>query len=392
MLKFAENKTLSSPAPSVLIAPLNWGAGHATRMLPIINELYSQGFKVYLWTSSPLMEFFRETAPWATLINDKREPVKWESDNTGFRSYWKLAIKLLVDLKKDRKEIKSLHKEKHFDLIISDNRYGAHITNRNSILVTHQLALQLPKRLQQVSFLINYKIRQFYKPFTQLWVPDTPNNLLSGELSKKGNKYDKVKWIGPLSRYTLTKAVAVNHHFKIVVLLSGPEPAKSVWQSKLEGCLESLQVPACFIRTGNFKANSWSFNKHLAYLNNGTGNQIKWLLLHTPLVIARAGYSSIMDLFLIKKQAILVPTPGQSEQAYLASHLKNNKLFSIFEEDEITPKRLKEQLNKTIKKQGIPILQVADTVDTFRWKSYLKAQRKKHTAKPQQPTGSNLQK
>jgi predicted glycosyltransferase len=38
-------------------------------------------------------------------------------------------------------------------------------------------------------------------------------------------------------------------------------------------------------------------------------------------VISRCGYSTIMDLVALQKKALLIPTPAQTEQEYLAAYL-----------------------------------------------------------------------
>ena len=50
------------------------------------------------------------------------------------------------------------------------------------------------------------------------------------------------------------------------------------------------------------------------------------------LIISRSGYSTIMDLVQLQKRAILVPTPGQTEQEYLASYLMEKKFFIAIEQ------------------------------------------------------------
>ena len=58
------------------------------------------------------------------------------------------------------------------------------------------------------------------------------------------------------------------------------------------------------------------------------------MILNSIVVISRPGYSSIMDLTTLGKRAIFIPTPGQTEQEYLARYLKDKKIYFSMEQDE----------------------------------------------------------
>ena len=59
----------------------------------------------------------------------------------------------------------------------------------------------------------------------------------------------------------------------------------------------------------------------------GLTKELNDLIKRSKVVIARSGYSTIMDLYALEKPAILIPTPGQSEQLYLSKHLRHKKQF-----------------------------------------------------------------
>ncbi|MFT4524743.1 MAG: UDP-N-acetylglucosamine:LPS N-acetylglucosamine transferase, partial [Bacteroidia bacterium] len=50
-----------------------------------------------------------------------------------------------------------------------------------------------------------------------------------------------------------------------------------------------------------------------------SANQLQELMSKAKVVLSRSGYSTVMDLSVIGGKAIFVPTPGQTEQQYLAN-------------------------------------------------------------------------
>jgi predicted glycosyltransferase len=70
-------------------------------------------------------------------------------------------------------------------------------------------------------------------------------------------------------------------------------------------------------------------SKH-TILSHLPGEELKKILINSEYVIARSGYTSIMELLSLQKKCFLIPTPGQTEQEYLAKRLTDMKIcFSI---------------------------------------------------------------
>lgn len=310
----------------VLVAPLDWGLGHATRCIPLIHELIRQGFDVFLAgegkTKSLLQQEFTHV-PFLFL--------------PGYQVHYgisgrSLPITLLYQLPKIiqaiRTENRWLHavvKKHRFDVVISDNRYGLYHPDVHTVFLTHQLRIKTPFPLAEKWLqCLNY---HFIKRFSECWVPDhegTPS--LAGSLSHP-HKMPNVAltYIGPLSRF-FSQALTTLSHKHLLVLLSGPEPQRSLLEKMMLEQLQALPQPVLLVR-GLPGATALPVTApHIKIINHLPAAELEKALNEAWLVIGRCGYSTVMDLVALQKKSILIPTPGQTEQEYLAKHLMQNRL------------------------------------------------------------------
>ena len=98
-------------SPCILIAPLDWGLGHATRCIPVIRELLSAGAKVIIAADGPVASLLHLEFPAIEII-----PL------AGYRIWWPGKIKSLIWLLKEFKRIKKVIKNEHewLDKIIDE--------------------------------------------------------------------------------------------------------------------------------------------------------------------------------------------------------------------------------------------------------------------------------
>ena len=225
--------------------------------------------------------------------------------------------------------IKKIIKENSINIIIADARYGLWHSGIPSYLITHQIFFQLPYPVKIVQFLINHINLLAMKRFDQVWIPDFAGRInLSGKLSHAANMPDNVAYTGPLSRFdNLTANQSVPGSYEILVVLSGPEPQRSVFEQMITKQLISCQKKSliiCGTPSVNFTTSLSPFCTKISWLS---GEKLGHLILATENIICRSGYSTIMDLIALNKKAFLVPTPGQTEQEYLAQYLSEKGLF-----------------------------------------------------------------
>lgn len=249
--------------------------------------------------------------------------ISYPSGNMVFNIAWQIP-KILSAIRQEKKFLNDFVKKEKIDAIISDNRYGCRTPFTKNIFITHQLNIITP--FAPLQWLVN-KINHFLiDGFDECWVPDFEGEKsLAGKLSE--NRYLKnVKYLGPLSRM---KKYEVEKKYDIIAILSGPEPQRTIFEQLVLQQLASVDKK-CLIVLGKTDGSKHYFlGENIEVISFMDSNRLNEAILSAGLVICRAGYSSIMDLVSLNKKAILIPTPGQTEQEYLAGRLKNNGLFCI---------------------------------------------------------------
>jgi hypothetical protein len=220
-------------------------------------------------------------------------------------------------VRKEHKEIMSIIQQEKIDFIISDNRYGCYHRNIPSAIIIHQLSLRLPLLMKGAADSYNMRL---IKRFHQCWVPDTPDRKLGGVLSESKSKKIIPKFIGPLSRMTGNRYSPTT--FRVLGLVSGPEPQRTVFEHLLFREFRGSNLDYYMVRG----LPSEKDPQHERSFTHLPSQQLNDMINAAEVVVCRPGYSTIMDLAILKKKAIFVPTPGQTEQLYLARELERKKI------------------------------------------------------------------
>lgn len=257
-----------------------------------------------------------------------------------------LTFKLLLQLphiisaiKKERKTVSQLIDKENIAGIISDNRFGVYSKKVPSVYVTHQL-----KVLSGLTTFITTKIhQQFIQKFDECWVPDTEGIFnFSGDLGHLKKLHFNLKYLGNLSRFQ-PKEIEIK--YDLLLLLSGPEPQRTLLENKLLNELQHFNGKILLVRgvlnnNAEIKAPG-NFNS----LNYLLANELEEAINQSNVVISRSGYSTIMDLAALGKKAFFIPTPGQFEQKYLAKRLQENSVAPYAKQDEFTVAKLSDLIN-----------------------------------------------
>ncbi len=310
---------------NILIAPLNWGLGHATRCIPIIKDLQRQGYCIIIASDGDALKLLQEEFP--ELAFEKLPSYNITYAKRSWLNRWHLFKQLLHiirTVKQERQLTDELIKKYDLDLIISDNRFGIYSPKIKSIYITHQLKV-LSGWTTKITTWIHAKI---YNKYDEIWVPDVagePN--LSGKLGhfSKSNKL-KVRYIGILSRM---KPKNLPKKYDVLAILSGPEPQRSQLEKKILNQFKTLNLKTVLVR-GIVNKNKKVENQHNTTIYDYmTGKELEQLVNQSEAVICRSGYSSVMDMASMRKKILMIPTPGQDEQEYLARHLAQHFQIKI---------------------------------------------------------------
>ena len=319
----------------ILVAPLNWGLGHATRCIPIIHALIKHQFEVILASDGIALALLRKEFPdleYATLPSYDIEYAK----NPQFFK-WKLlkdSPKLLKRIKAEKKAIKAIIEAYKIDGIISDNRLGVHSKKVPCVFITHQLQV-LSGSTTWLSTKMHQKI---IKQFNACWVPDNlgePN--LSGKLGHLPNLEITTKYLGPLSRFQKKETDTV---YDLMVLLSGPEPQRTMLEETLLEELKRFSGRVLFVKGVIEDQQTCIEREHITLYNFMTSPLLEQSLNESAMVLSRSGYTTIMDLAKLEKKAFFIPTPGQFEQEYLAERLDTLGIVPSCLQDDFTVEKL----------------------------------------------------
>ena len=328
--------------PRILISPLGWGLGHATRCVPLIHELLGQGCEVTIAAETHTRVLLQKEFPQITFLHINGYHIRYSQKEFLLPLFMFVQIpKIAWHIYKEYQRINFYIKKYRFDAIISDNRFGCYHSKIPSVYITHQLRI---KTSHSVTENWIQKIHYYFiKKYKTCWVPDFEgDNNLAGELSHPELIPVNVKYIGGLSRFH--PYLTVEKKYYLLIVLSGPEPQRTLLEKMLLKQTEFIQQKILFVR--GLPENSYtiqSSNSFVEIVNHLVAEELNTAILQAEYVVCRSGYTSVMDLIKLKQKAVLIPTPGQTEQEYLADYLYEKKYFISAKQNNFT---LAEQLKK----------------------------------------------
>ncbi|MFN8207225.1 MAG: hypothetical protein U0T82_07435 [Bacteroidales bacterium] len=329
----------SGRCPLVLVCPLDWGLGHATRCVPIIRQLETRGFSILLGGNGESISLLQQEFPQYRVVNIPGMRIRYGRGKQLWLHSLLQFPAFLMQMMNEHRAVGKICRIHQPQVIISDNRYGVWCRGRRNILLTHQLHPFMPEGLGWTRALGAAFIRWISSPFREIWIPDIPGKQnLSGELSdiSQGN-LQVIRYTGILSRLRgagkpETAAIPPD----IFVILSGPEPQRSIFERLVYEKFGNSPFTIYVLRgkpgtTGTAKGwqpvESPGQKGKLFFRNHLPADELAWYLHHSRLIIARSGYSTLMDLVELQRTALLVPTPGQPEQEYLGRRMAMLGIF-----------------------------------------------------------------
>lgn len=298
----------------VIVAPLAWGLGHATRCIPVVEALLKMKCKVWVVLTPPQEALYRPH------FGNRVEYLPLEEPPVDYRGTFAVAMvrqmpRLAAQMRRESSLAEWLTERIDPHLIISDNRYGFRSAHAPSVIIGHQLQL----RAGLLSPLVNAVNRRLMRGFDAVWVPDNetrPN--LSGALSH-GKKWENISYIGPLSRLQPApqKGEVV---YNWLALLSGPEPQRTIFEDLLVEVAEKQGFRLALVAGQPEEGTAGEKTANIARFPHLSDRELLKVVEQSQAIVCRSGYSTLCDLAAMQRKALLVPTPGQTEQKYLAKH------------------------------------------------------------------------
>jgi len=309
-------------------------------MIPLIVALQKLNNNIIIGSGKEQTEFLRKELSDVSYI-----------DFPGFRPrfsrYFPQYIILFAEIPlivyhiiREHLSLKNIIRKNNIDIVISDNRFGLWNRKIKTVYVTHQLVIPFPEKMRSLEWIGILLHHQIIKKYTYCFIPDLPGALnLSGRLSHGLKLPDNARYIGILSRFKMhdeagEAVMSIPPHNALI--LSGPQPQRKILRKKITEIYPGSGLPLVVfegrpaLRPGFSKeGNIYSFN-HLSSV------EMKKILLESGLIISRPGYTSIMELVSLNKNALLIPTPGQTEQEYLAFYMEKQGWFTTALQNKIS--------------------------------------------------------
>jgi uncharacterized protein (TIGR00661 family) len=308
----------------VLVAPLDWGLGHATRCVPVIQALLVNGFEVVIATSGSALPLLKLEFPRLSFFELPSYNASYSNRIFFMAKIFLQTPQFLRVINKEHTLIEEIVKAERIDAVISDNRFGCYSEKVRSIFITHQVTILMPSYLKWLQGFVNFFNHRMIRRFAECWVPDFAIDRITEKLTESGNL--KVTFIGMLSRFQ--KSVQpVAHNYDLLVLLSGPEPQRSVFEKIVLQQLPQANLKVLLVRgLPGDEAMLPKSESQLTTVNHLPSSALQQAIEASKLVLSRSGYTTVMDLYFLEKKAIFVPTPGQTEQEYLGEQLQQRRV------------------------------------------------------------------
>lgn len=319
----------------VFYAVLDMGLGHATRSLPVIQEFINRKWQIRIGSAGRSLAFLKKELPEASFVEIPGYGISYSHGRFLLPKLISQIPKLLYRIRKERRICSLVAEEFSPDLIISDHCYGMYHPRIPSYFLSHQIYFALPRGLQMFSNLVSRFNFSYHRHYRQILIPDVPEDgggLLSGQLSRLPGSDPKYQFVGILSSI---KKQGVKEEFDLLVSVSGPEPQRSIFEKIVMEQIHKLPGKKIVVLGKSEESKIIVDREDLKVYSHLPRGELEIYFNKAAVVITRPGYSTLMELAELGKKALLVPTPGQTEQQYLAAHMMERKWFYSVGQDRI---------------------------------------------------------
>jgi uncharacterized protein (TIGR00661 family) len=338
----------------ILVSPLSWGLGHATRDLPIIRHFLARGHHVTVLGCGRAVSLLKHEVPQCDFMELEDYPTPYSSSRYFVPKFLAMAPTMWSAVAREGKVLRRrILKERSFDLILSDNRLNIRSPDIPSFIISHQLRFMTPPSLKALTFITEYFNHFYFQHFTRIIVPDfaDPEKNLSGQLSHNMRwlKPEKIYYAGVLSS---TARMDVARDIDVFFSISGPEPQRTQLEQIVMEHVKDLDAGRIVITLGKpeHKGERQENGNTTVYGYLDRQGQQE-IMNRAKLVVCRSGYTTVMELAELGKKALFIPTPGQTEQEYLGRYYAELGWFHSVSQYELD---LRRDIAKAQAMTGVP--------------------------------------
>jgi hypothetical protein len=321
---------------NILICPLEWGLGHAGRMIPLASKLLDRQNTVFIGAGKEHTDFFRNELQGLIYIDFPGFTTRY---SRHLPQYIALLLKtplLFYHIIAEHIRLKRIIHENKIDIVISDNRIGLWNSRIKTVYVTHQPVIPLPEKLKFLEWIGILFHRYFIRKYSFCFIPDLPGEInFSGRLTHKVKLPGNTRFIGILSRFTSRSFSSHDNkagYLHNTLILSGPEPQKGILREKIVMALEQDELPTVILEGKPADPGGNIMSGKIISYNHLPANEMQDIIIGSEHIVTRSGYTTIMELISLNCTALLIPTPGQTEQEYLAEYLSGKGWFTTLQQ------------------------------------------------------------
>jgi hypothetical protein len=312
-------------------------------MIPVIDHFLTCNYRVIIGGTGKSGELLKKTFPQLSFIPMPSLVIRYAGKGAWLIPFLILQLPMMLfSAIREHNLIRKVVLANGVNIIVSDNRYGLFCRHAHSIFITHQISPVLPVLLRWAEYPLYLIIRAIILKYDECWIPDyaDPHQNLSGNLSHRFKLPKNARFVGLLSRFNLKdlrKKGTSAEKYDLVVVVSGPEPQLSIINDLI--IRQALALPHKTLLISGMREDSIPLSQtgssQLTVVSHLEPGLFGYAMLHADIIVCRSGYSGIMDLITLEKTAILVPTPGQTEQQYLAGYLSKKNWFHFVTQQEL---------------------------------------------------------
>lgn len=329
----------------VLVCPLGWGLGHASRDIPIIESFLKADCDVIVAGDEQAIAILSKRFEGIKTILFPSFKVKFSKRKSQLFPLIRIAIKMPYHIIKEHFALKTMVKDYQINLVISDNRYGLWCKNAKTVLITHQLKVLFPSPFRFFEPFGETVIRFFAEKFDNCWIPDySGSDNLAGVLSHPNKIPSNAKYIGILSRFSSIEINPNDTNWDLVGVVSGPSPHRELFIDEIQKLGQKKNLKTLIIKGVTREGTDIIEQNGIWYVGHLNDSNFASVIKSSKYLICRGGYSSIMDLVVLGVKCLIVPTPGQTEQVYLTKYLSEKGLFKVCKQDKLDCIDIKEAL------------------------------------------------
>lgn len=301
----------------ILITPLDWGLGHATRCIPIIRALLDRNAVPVIGADHGPLTILTEAFPHLEHVRIPGVEVRYGRGSDQRWSMLRQFPRMVRSVRAERNRFERLMHTLAIDAVISDQRFGIRSPELPSILITHQVFPFSPMAQRAVRELNLQHIGRF----DRCWIMDEPEAPgLAGELSHGLGLPTNCIYIGSQSRMrrsnSATGTSIAGGPFRILAVISGPEPQRTLFENALKEQLGTIDGKHLIVR-GRPDGTGVEHLGNITLVGHLNGEELGVEMTRAEMIVSRSGYTTLMDLAALGRSALIIPTPGQSEQEYL---------------------------------------------------------------------------